>query len=394
MTDAGDHIRAVRPEDRDDPHPILAVWEITLACDQACRHCGSRAGTPRAQELDTAEALDLVAQLAAQRVREVTLLGGEAYLRSDWVEIVRAITSAGMRCTLVSGGRHLDPARIEAAARAGIHSISISVDGLGPAHDELRAVSGSWRAAMDALEALERAGVRATVNTQINRANLDDLEDLGAQLAQRRVRGWQLQLTTPMGRAADGERLVLQPWQLEALMPRLQLLAGVMAERGCLLYAANNLGYFGPCEGDLRVGGHWHGCAGGRFSIGIQSDGHLKACASLPTEAYRAGSIRERPLAEMLEDDPRLLAVADRDVADLEGFCRECYYAELCRGGCVWTAHTFLGRPGDNPFCHHRVIELKARGLRERLVREAAAPGQAFDHGRWAVVREPWRDGD
>ena len=24
--------------------PILAVWEITLACDLACGHCGSRSG--------------------------------------------------------------------------------------------------------------------------------------------------------------------------------------------------------------------------------------------------------------------------------------------------------------------------------------------------------------
>jgi len=392
MTSAGDNIRTVRPEDRDDPHPILAVWEITLACDQACRHCGSRAGTPRTAELSRAEALELVQQLAAVKVREVTLLGGEAYLRSDWVEIIRAITAAGMRCTLVSGGRNLSAERVRAAAAAGVWSISISVDGLAPAHDQLRAVSGSWRAAMDALETLRREGVRATVNTQINRANLDDLERLGDQLAQRGVGGWQLQLTTPMGRAADGERLVLQPWQLDALMPRLERLAKVMSDRGCLLYVANNLGYFGPYEGDLRIGGHWHGCAGGRFSIGIQSDGHLKACASLPTEPYKAGSIRDRPLAAILSDDPRLLGVADRGVEDLQGFCRTCYYAELCRGGCVWTAHTFLGRPGDNPFCHHRVLELKAQGLRERLVCRAPAPGQAFDHGRWELVVERWRD--
>src|ERR1700733_16014989 len=27
--------------------PIYAVWELTLACDLACRHCGSRAGGDR-----------------------------------------------------------------------------------------------------------------------------------------------------------------------------------------------------------------------------------------------------------------------------------------------------------------------------------------------------------
>ena len=37
---------------------------MTLACDLACRHCGSRAGRARPDELTTAEALNLVDQMA------------------------------------------------------------------------------------------------------------------------------------------------------------------------------------------------------------------------------------------------------------------------------------------------------------------------------------------
>ena len=40
--------------------PIYCVWEITLACDLACRHCGSRAGHARPNELSTSECIDLV----------------------------------------------------------------------------------------------------------------------------------------------------------------------------------------------------------------------------------------------------------------------------------------------------------------------------------------------
>src|SRR5690349_7267237 len=60
---------------------VYVVWEITLRCDLACGHCGSRAGKPRADELTTAEALDLVRQIAEMGAHEVTLIGGEAYLR-------------------------------------------------------------------------------------------------------------------------------------------------------------------------------------------------------------------------------------------------------------------------------------------------------------------------
>src|SRR5678809_935631 len=85
--------------------PIYTVWEITLACDLACRHCGSRAGRERPDELSTAEALDLVRQLYEMQVDEVTLIGGEAYLRDDWVEIAKAIRGYGMKCGITSGGR-------------------------------------------------------------------------------------------------------------------------------------------------------------------------------------------------------------------------------------------------------------------------------------------------
>src|SRR6478609_1444963 len=64
--------------------PIHAIWETTLRCDLACRHCGSRAGRERPDELSTAESLDLVRQLAELGCKEVTLIGGEAYLRDDW----------------------------------------------------------------------------------------------------------------------------------------------------------------------------------------------------------------------------------------------------------------------------------------------------------------------
>jgi MoaA/NifB/PqqE/SkfB family radical SAM enzyme len=58
----------VRPIDR-AWRPVYAIWEITLRCDLACKHCGSRAGHAREGELTTAEALDLVRQMDALGVK-------------------------------------------------------------------------------------------------------------------------------------------------------------------------------------------------------------------------------------------------------------------------------------------------------------------------------------
>jgi lipopolysaccharide biosynthesis regulator YciM len=47
-----------------------------------------------------------------------------------------------------------------------------------------------------------------------------------------------------------------------------------------------------------------------------------------------------------------------------------------------------LGRAGNNPYCHHRALELARQGLRERVVQVEKAPGTSFDHGRFELVVE------
>ncbi len=71
-----------------DLRPAYVVWELTLACDQPCTHCGSRAGDARARELSTSEALAVVAELAAMRAEEVVLIGGEAYLHPGFLDVM------------------------------------------------------------------------------------------------------------------------------------------------------------------------------------------------------------------------------------------------------------------------------------------------------------------
>src|SRR3954447_26305630 len=88
--------------------PLYVVWELTLACDQLCTHCGSRAGQARPQELSTAQALDVAAELAAMGAREVVLIGGEAYLHPGFLEIVRCLRSLGITPVMTSGGRGIN----------------------------------------------------------------------------------------------------------------------------------------------------------------------------------------------------------------------------------------------------------------------------------------------
>jgi radical SAM protein with 4Fe4S-binding SPASM domain len=371
--------------------PILAVWEITLACDLACAHCGSRAGRARPDELSTDEAFDLVDQLAELGVFEVVLIGGEAYLRDDWCAIVARIRERGMQALLTTGGRGMTAERAAAAKAAGLVSASVSIDGLEATHDRQRGVRGSFAAARAALDHLRAAGIPVSVNTQINQLSMPELPEVLETLIAAGAHSWQIQLTVAMGRAADTPELLLQPYQLLELFATLDRLADRCREADVVLWAGNNIGYFGPVESKLRgtlPRGYKPSCPSGKWGLGIEADGTIKGCPSLATKNWAGGNVREQRLVDIWERAAPLRYTRDRTVDDLWGFCRTCYYADVCRGGCTWTGESLLGRPGNNPMCHHRALELDKAGLRERLVQVERAPGTPFDMGRFELIVE------
>ncbi len=374
-------------------HPAYVVWELTLRCDHACTHCGSRAAVAREDELTTAEAVRVVDELAALGAREVVLIGGEAYLHPGFLEVVAALGRAGIKPTMTTGGKGITAELARQMAEAGLRLASVSIDGLRETHDRMRASRGSFDRATAALGHLRAAGIRIAANTNLNRLNRADLEPLYEHLRAQGIVAWQVQLTAPLGRAADRPELILQPWDLLELVPRIAALKQRGYADGVRLMPGNNLGYFGPEEGLLRSASehgddYFGGCQAGSFVMGIESDGAIKGCPSLQTHAYAGASVKQAPLAEIWAHDARVGFSRGRGVEGLWGFCRECPFAATCKGGCTFTAHAILGRPGNNPYCHFRARTLASRGRRERLRVVERAPGKPFDHGRFELVEE------
>ena len=377
--------------------PVYVVWEITLQCDLACRHCGSRAGRKRPDELTTVEALDVVRQMADLGVKEVTLIGGEAYLRDDWTVIARAVRDQGMDVSMTTGGRGLTAERARAARDAGIRHVSVSIDGLRETHDAMRALPGAFDAAMQAMENLRAAGIRVLSNTHINRTNLGELEGIFELLREQQAKVWLVMLTVAMGRAADEPEILLEPYQVLDVIPRLARLKERGDAAGLRLMPGNNIGYFGPYDRVLRAhmpDHHGGSCGAGRLQMGIEANGDIKGCPSLPTSDYVGGNVRDHSLKDIWERSEPLRFTRQRGVEDLHRYCRSCYYAEECLAGCTWTTHVLFGKPGNNPFCHHRALELLREGKRERLVRTAEAEGLPFDYGRFEIALEAWPEGE
>lgn len=397
-----DHPRLLREGDLDQPTPVYTVWELTLRCDQVCLHCGSRAGRAAPDELDTDQVEAVARQLRELGCREVTLIGGEVYLRDDLAEVVERLTATGLYVNLLTGGRRVSAEDVAWLEAAGIRAISVSLDGPPEIHDALRRVPGGHAKAMGVLAAARELGLPISVNTQINRRNMRHLHELVDAIYLAGVRSWQVQLTVPMGRAADDPDLVIQPWDVLEILPTLAgiqertiVRAAYTGEEPFDVFAGDDIGYFGPYEIILRSrprgpASQWMGCYAGRLTAGVHADGEIKPCLSLPRQAYAAGSALQQPLAEIWQSAPRMLEHRARTREELWGFCGTCPYGEQCLAGCPFTQHATLGRRGNNPFCWYRADQLRQRGLRECLVRVEDAPGGGFDFAHNELVEEPW----
>jgi radical SAM protein with 4Fe4S-binding SPASM domain len=184
-----------------------------------------------------------------------------------------------------------------------------------------------------------------------------------------------------MGNAVDNPELLLQPYKLLDVMPLLARLYREGEARGLLMVVGNNIGYFGPYEHIWRGFGddtdHWNGCSAGQTGIGIEADGTIKGCPSLATSLYAAGNVRDMTVADIWRHSEKMRFGRLRDVEELWGYCRTCYYADVCRAGCTWTSESLLGKRGNNPYCHHRALDLaKPRPARKRVVKIKDAPAR------------------
>ena len=266
-------------------------------------------------------------------------------------------------------------------------------------HDAQRGAKGSFRAAVEAAERVGNSPIRLATNTQINKLSMPELPALADLLNTIGSKAWQIQLTVAMGRAADHPDLLLQPYDLLELFP---LLAWIKETRldpnGIRLFPGNNIGYFGPYEQLLRYGGqrgsHWAGCAAGKFTLGIEADGKIKGCPSLPTAQYTGGNIRTRRLKDIIENTSQLSFLRERTRDDLWGYCKTCYYGDVCKAGCSWTSHCLLGKTGNNPYCIHRALDMERKGVREVVTKVEDAPGLPFDNGRFELVEQPMPQGE
>ena len=160
--------------------PRTVDVEITSRCNLRCRYC-YYFDNPSVtyQDLPTDEWLKFFDELGRCTVMDVTLQGGEPFIREDLPELIEGIVRNRMRFSILSNGGLIDEEIASYIAQTNrCNSVQISVDGARPeTHDVCRG-KGSFEGAIRGIRTLRRHGIPITVRVTIHHYNVLDLEGI------------------------------------------------------------------------------------------------------------------------------------------------------------------------------------------------------------------------
>lgn len=335
--------------------PLLVFYEVTRACELACRHCRACAATrPHPRELNTAASLDLLDELATfPRRPMVVLTGGDPFMRRDLADLTRHAAVLGLTPSLSpSATPRVTFASLEALRDAGLTRVAVSLDaGDAATHDAFRGVTGTFERALQIIRDCATLQLPVQVNTTIHRGNLHHVHRIAKLLAELpAVSMWSVFFLVPVGRALRMDRI--EPAQYETVFMRL----AEHARRQPYAIKTTEAPFYRRFmlrRGHNPVADRPHhamkaplGINDGKGVMFISHTGTIHPSGFMPIDC---GRFPDQPIVQTYQRHPTFTSLRDPDA--LGGKCGRCEFRGIC-GGSRARAWNLTGDPlAADPDC-------------------------------------------
>ncbi len=325
--------------------PVNVTWEVTYACNLRCVHCLSDSGNRRAGELTTEQCLRVIDTLAAMKVFQLNIGGGEPFVRPDFLDLMDYAHEKGM-VTCISTNGTLMTKEIARRLDNRLVYIQVSLDGAtAESNDAIRGV-GSFHKVLDALGHLRGRDIEVSINTVLTRRSYPDLDRLvalassfGAKLRVSRFR--------PSGRGK-------QSWSALNIA-RDQMVAFSTWLAGHLAVSTGDSFFSVSTEKRRSLGLNM--CGACKLTCCLSPAGEVYPCAFLQEDEFMAGRLPQDDFAGLWLNSGVFHSFRQLKIKS----CETCYRFDLCHGGCPAIAyHTQrkLGLP--DPECLANCVSVKS----------------------------------
>ena len=341
--------------------PLRVYWELTRACDRACRHCRAEA-IPRRdpRELSTVEGrrfLDALVEFGRPGPH-IVLTGGDPLKRPDFWDLLEHGVSLGLDLSVApSGTPALTPEVIHRFKRSGVRAMSLSLDGSDAArHDGFRGVPGCFEQTVEAARAAVEEGIALQVNSLVTAETLDDLPEIGELVARLGAGRWSLFFLIKVGRGrvlgqlttAECEGLLAWLWERWHEVSFLITTTEAPHYRRVALQRVRveEQGREEIRRSPIRRA---FGIRDGNGIMFVSHTGEVQPSGFLPLSA---GNVRVMSPAELYREASlfRNLRQSER----FDGRCGRCEFREIC-GGSRARAYAASSNPfGEDPLCPYK----------------------------------------
>lgn len=338
------------------PNLQCCIIELTLACNLKCIHCGSYAGKAREDELSADEIYKLIDDLKKIKCKQITLMGGEFIFRKDWLKIAKYINKKDIELVIISNGFALTDKIVKQFRDLKLYSVALSLDGTKEIHDKIRGVKGSFNKVIESIKKIQNNKISLGIITTISKLNAKELPKIRELLYKygKDIR-WQIQ-TAAYGTKLTKKLLIDE----KDFIYICQFIEKSHLEKrydpdNLLILGADDIGYNQKCVSPyISADYDWHGCKAGINVLGVQSNGNVKGCLSLPDKFIEA-NIREKSIVDIWNDKKSFKYSRHFTESDLGENCKECAFRMKCKGGCTDISYNRTGKIHNNPFCLHKI---------------------------------------
>jgi radical SAM protein with 4Fe4S-binding SPASM domain len=301
-----------------DPHrPISAMIEVADRCNEVCVHCYQVQG--QKGELSTEEWKRILDELAEMGVLFVTISGGEATLRNDFIELVEHARARRFAVKIFTNGLTMTSALAQRLSDLAVQEVQISLySHRAEVHDWVTRVPGSWQKAVDGARSLIELGVSVVLKSPMmsfNAGEIDEYVDFVTGL------GAEYTLDPHVDPREDGDRST-ESWRVDDA-------SYVRARLHPKLGAASRL------EKSDRLDKSVCGACSG--NVHIEPNGEMRPCTQLNVPLGSALDGVRRGW----EEGESARAIRTLTWADLHG-CRDCDLRIYC-SRCFANAHMERG---------------------------------------------------
>jgi radical SAM protein with 4Fe4S-binding SPASM domain len=339
--------------------PIMVYWEVTRACELACRHCRAEALPMRnPDELTTAQGLKLLDDLSGfgQPLPHLVFTGGDPLKRPDLWTFIKAANARGFKTAITPSGTYaLNPDIVKRFKEEGIWMMALSIDGSNPArHDGIRMVPGSFEQTVRAAGWANEAGIPFQVNTLVCEQTADDLPAVYDLITRLGATRWSLFFLIQVGRG-KGLREVspehsekIMEWLLDKSHESRVDIKTTEAPHYRRVAIQNEDGHVKNVGKGIRRG---FGIRDGSGILFISHLGDVYPAGFLP---IRAGNVRSRNIVDIYRNSHVFTEL--RDVTRLKGKCGQCEYSHAC-GGSRARGYAYTGDAlASDPLCPYEPV--------------------------------------